>query len=594
MKKLYTFFLSLFVSCLAFGQTYDITFQVDMRGQAVSPNGVHVAGDFQSEANGTADWQPGDNQLLDADGDSIYSTTVSIPAGRYEFKFINDNDWPGVEGVPAIAQSGVNGSDNRWINVVKSDSLAPVMFGGAAPMGMIFIGLQADMREQLNLGATTDTVDSIPAMDAMGSFPMINWSAAAELLDRDGDSIFTGYTYGMAGNSYDMKFRRKRAWNGTEESISSALPCENSSNRAVPAMTTDSIVGPICYNKCSPCVATVLDTFQVTMQVDMSNEFIINGMGPAVSVAGNFQDEAGFAGDWSPGQITLTDADGDSVYTVDLTIVTADAVGGVYTFQYKFLNGDAWGSEEGVPAACNVGGNREAAISGDTTLAFCFASCAGSCPVLLDPIQVTFRVDLITDQIIPSGEGVHVAGTFQNPAWDKDTLEMTDPDGNGIYEINVTMRPGEYQYKFINGTQDADEEDGDFIAGGCGVSNGIGGSNRLLDITGLMNDTILPAFKYNSCDLSPIGIFEVAENKGNLFAVYPNPFSDNATIALNTSNSTAFSIQVMDLTGKVVIDVANFNQSRYILNKGTLQAGVYLLKVTDNNGAASVEKLIIE
>ena len=55
-------------------ETVDITFNLDMSSvDAVSAEGVHVAG-------GALFGGPGDNPLLDADGDGIYSGTFTFPA----------------------------------------------------------------------------------------------------------------------------------------------------------------------------------------------------------------------------------------------------------------------------------------------------------------------------------------------------------------------------------------------------------------------------------------------------------------------------------------------------------------------------------
>ena len=590
MKKIYSIFTMILMSSFVFAQTYDITMQVNMKGQTVDANGVHAAGNFQAAAGFAGDWDPATTMLTDTDGDSIYSITVQLPAGQYQFKFVNGNAWGNDEGVPAIVQEG----GNRFMNVAKNDTLGAVMYGGTAPMGMEFVRLKADMREQMKLGVSPDTVDGVLAMDAMGSFDAISWTEkyAAEMMDPDGDSIFDGYTYAMAG-SYEMKFRHGRAW-GKNESVVSGLPCEVNTNRAV-TVNVDTVVGPICYNKCAACVATVLDTFNVTFQVNMKNEFILNGPGAAVSVAGNFQSESG-GNDWSPGEITFTDADGDSIYDVTLQLITADAVGGAWTFAYKYLNGTAWGSEEPVPAACNVNGNREAVISGDTTLpAFCFGSCAVGCDPILDPINITFRVDMT--QEVPSGNGIHVAGNFMTAAGfpsnlSKDTLEMVDNSGTGVYEATVTMRPAEYEYKFVNGNSDADEESGDFVAGGCGVSNGIGGFNRLLDIKGLLADTVLPVYIYNTCNISTIGVNELNEKEIS-FAVYPNPMRNNATIWFGV-HQNELRVQLFDITGKAVLDQSNIAVNTYVISKDGLQSGIYILKVSDKAGFSSVEKLIIE
>jgi hypothetical protein len=324
----------------------------------------------------------------------------------------------------------------------------------------------------------------------------------------------------------------------------------------------------------------------------MRREFIIEGPGSMVSVAGNFQGDAGFAGDWSPGLTELTDPDGDSIFTTTVTIVTANAVGGVYTFAYKFLNGDTWGTDEGVPAACNVGGNRQGVISGDTVFpVVCFRFCESTCPPVLDPIEVTFRVDL--EDEIPAGTGVHLTGNFQNPAWTKDVDQMT-PIGDNVYEFKRSMRPGEYQYKFVNGNTDQEEEDGDFIAGGCGVDNGIGGSNRLLDISGMEVDTVLPIFIYNSCDISDkvISVSEIG-NVAAAYKVYPNPMSDFTYFEILNPSGT-YQLSIFDITGKMVYNNENIVNPITKIDKNNLNRGMYILQIRQDGAVKATAKLMVK
>ena len=115
----------------------------------------------------------------------------------------------------------------------------------------------------------------------------------------------------------------------------------------------------------------------ITLQVDMNNQTVgANG----VHVAGDFQDEAGFPSDWDPATTAMDDTDGDGIYSY--TFVTIPG----FSFQYKFVNGNAWGSDESVPAECgnnNGGGayNREftAGISDATVPAVCYGACS-LCP----------------------------------------------------------------------------------------------------------------------------------------------------------------------------------------------------------------------
>ena len=120
----------------------------------------------------------------------------------------------------------------------------------------------------------------------------------------------------------------------------------------------------------------------VTLNVDMENVTVSDD---GVHVAGSFQG-------WDPTATALTDDDGDGVYTVtvDMSSVADDTV------YFKYINGNAWGSDEGVsdPVCGGAGGfgsDRWLAVpSEDTTLdPVCFSECIGC-----DQSYVEFEVDV--------------------------------------------------------------------------------------------------------------------------------------------------------------------------------------------------------
>ena len=126
MKKSILFCLAIAMAWIA--QSANITFRVNMNLQTVSPNGVHVAGNFQG-------WNPATSAMTDANGDGIYEATISVTNNQtLVYKFINGNSWTGAEIVPTAC--GVNdGSNNINRNVVVNTSdiiLEPVCFGQLA------------------------------------------------------------------------------------------------------------------------------------------------------------------------------------------------------------------------------------------------------------------------------------------------------------------------------------------------------------------------------------------------------------------------------------------------------------------------------
>jgi len=106
----------------------NITFSVDMKNEVVSSDGVHLAGSFQSQAGYPDNWNPATTKMLDADGDDIYTITLDIPQGYWEFKYVNGNNWDGAE--DALGDCTVGQYNNRVLNVGnESLMLKTVVFG---------------------------------------------------------------------------------------------------------------------------------------------------------------------------------------------------------------------------------------------------------------------------------------------------------------------------------------------------------------------------------------------------------------------------------------------------------------------------------
>ena len=82
-------------------------------------------------------------------------------------------------------------------------------------------------------------------------------------------------------------------------------------------------------------------------------------------------------------------------------------------------------------------------------------------------------------------------------------------------------------------------------------------------------------------------INEPTMNQSERVRVYPNPFVDNTIINIDTESETKISIDVYDITGKLVHKVVqnqlNIGSNNYTIN-GVNEAGIYLVKVTLGDG----------
>jgi len=57
-----------------------VKFQVNMTGKMISPNGVHIAGNFQKDAGASDNWKPSETKMTNGGSGDIYSVVVNIPA----------------------------------------------------------------------------------------------------------------------------------------------------------------------------------------------------------------------------------------------------------------------------------------------------------------------------------------------------------------------------------------------------------------------------------------------------------------------------------------------------------------------------------
>lgn len=210
---------------------------------------------------------------------------------------------------------------------------------------------------------------------------------------------------------------------------------------------------------------------QVTFQVDMTGQSVSPD---GVHIAGNLNG-------WSTDANVLADQ-GSNIYAVTLDLQPGS------DYEYKFLNGNAWGTEEAAPGTCTVGGNNRifTAPCSDVTLE---ATPFNGCPSTVQTRMVTFKVDM-TGQTV-SANGVHVAGNFN--AWTPGATALADA-GSNIYEVTVPVLSSlqVLQYKFINGNEWGNEETpGD----GCGN----GDNNRPFVLEGSGDNVELPTATFGGC-----------------------------------------------------------------------------------------------
>lgn len=453
MKKILTLVFTIVMVNL-YAQV-NITFQVNMTGETISADGVHIAGSL----NG---WNTSANPLTDQGGD-VYAVTIALAANTtYEFKYLNGNAW-GTEETPP-ASCTIN-SNNRFFTTSTNDEVLDIVpFNGC--------GSTHDVTFQVDMTGQTVSPDGV---HVAGNFPL-PWNTTAYPLTLQSGNIYAVTIPLAAHTTYEYKYLNGNTW-GTEE-VPPATCTINGNNRFFTTPANDVVLEVVPFNDCSP-------TQNITFQVDMTGQTISPD---GVHIAGEFNN-------WNPSATMLTHQGGD-IYSVTLGLIPHD------DYEYKYLNGNAWGTEETPPAACTVTGfNRISSVSdADAILPVVVFN---SCPA--NPTQdVTFYVDMNGQTV--SGDGVHVTGNFNE--WNTSSVSMTDM-GNGIYTATapVISTITTVQYKYLNGNIWGTEED---VPLACENSN----ENREFVIEGQGSSIDFPIYEFGTCNATVVPV-ELTFFKGN-------------------------------------------------------------------------------
>ena len=175
------------------------------------------------------------------------------------------------------------------------------------------------------------------------------------------------------------------------------------------------------------------DSVDVTFQVDMNG---VSSSFTTPEVNGTFNN-------WCGNCWAMSDDDGDNIWQV-----TGKVLKNV-NHEFKFA-ADNWNIQEnlfsGDPCVVTNFGytNRTLNVSTDTTLGVvCWESCT-PCGGGPSAYNVTFQVDM--SGTASSFSIPEVNGTFNN--WCGNCWQMSDNDGDNVWEFTTLLAPGNYDFKF--------------------------------------------------------------------------------------------------------------------------------------------------
>ena len=266
MKKNYFIGLMTLVMLVSFqtNAQVDVTFKVDMTGQTVDANGVHVAGSI----NG---WNTSANQLNQEGATNIYSAVIQLNEGWYEYKFLNGNAW-GTEESASYPCAPSNGNRFLYINNSGSDViLEPVPFNGCNASGT---GFEATFNVDMYSEGT------IAASNVYIAGELNGWNNSNLSLPNVNGNIHSATLRLPTPSNYPVTFEYKYYYNGNWETPNAGCSTVSGTNRVLTLSNSEGAVGDV-FNDCNYALNTedFIDN-AITMfynRVDRSVKFLSDG-----------------------------------------------------------------------------------------------------------------------------------------------------------------------------------------------------------------------------------------------------------------------------------------------------------------------------
>jgi hypothetical protein len=202
-------------------------------------------------------------------------------------------------------------------------------------------------------------------------------------------------------------------------------------------------------------------------------------------------------------EVQLLDPDGNGIY--EGTDSLSGTGGGNFIFLNSPSNNSDWGTKEvlsGLPCSdpANYNDRILPSFTQDTTLLFCFGTCATDTICPAPPIQrsIHFKVDMNSPFAPTSFSQPYLSGSFNG--WSGNSWAMTDNDSDNVWEYTAMLDENVvYEYKFSLDNWAGQEQFSSSTSDSICTQNFGGYVNRVYTV-GSSDDTIM--YCYNSCNVN--------------------------------------------------------------------------------------------
>lgn len=229
-----------------------VTFSVDMKYTTVDAAGVFVTGDFQSEI-GQTNWTPNATPLTQKGNSTVYETTIELPLGNYQYKFVNGGKWDGKEEKNVGCESG---GDNRKfaVNNFNDITVGTFCYNKCYSCDKKPVTFLVDMSKETNV-----TVVSIAGSFQSEAGQGNDWTPGVVLMDKVNNSNLFTKTLIIPEGTYEFKYVIGKTW-GLDESVPNNAACAagKDGNRKLIVGTAETIIlDTVCYRHCVTCQKVV-------------------------------------------------------------------------------------------------------------------------------------------------------------------------------------------------------------------------------------------------------------------------------------------------------------------------------------------------
>jgi hypothetical protein len=254
----------------------DITFELNTATITPDPGGIFIAG-------GGNFGDPGDNPMVDPDGDGIYTITVRQPVGFTSFyTFTNGNcpDYSCKENLTGLPCGDPNNFNDRNLPPVMSDTIVRACFGTCDSDGSCTIVTDSiDITFQLN----TATIEPDPSGIFIAGGGNFGDPGDNPMVDPDGDGIYTITVRKAVGFSSFYTFTNGNCGDYSCKEDLEGLECgdpNNFNDRFLPPTLSDTTI-LACFGNCvsdGSCSATstyglTVDNTLFTLRPTIVNNF---------------------------------------------------------------------------------------------------------------------------------------------------------------------------------------------------------------------------------------------------------------------------------------------------------------------------------